>query len=146
MAKVKPEYEELPEFNELAEKVLALYPNVFPNIDAKTIAAVQIVNKPRPEKKSQVWDLRPVVPPVTLFCPKLYFVTVYSSDWDAFNEKHRAAVVADVLLSISPEGEGKTVPFDKKDHSLILRTLGIDYMDTDDLPNILDGKIDWRRE
>lgn len=144
MAKVKPVYEELSDFTDLADKLLSLYPSVFPSIDAKQIAAVQIVNKVRPEKKSQVWELRPVVPPVTLFCPKLYFVTVYSSDWDSFTDNHKAAVVADILLSISPEGEGKTVPFDKKDHSLILRTLGIDYMQTADIPNLLDGKVSWR--
>lgn len=146
MAKIKPEYEELAEFNEIAEKLISLYPNVFPDVDAKQIAAVQVINKSRPEKKSQVWDLKPIVPPVTLFCSKLYFITVYSSDWEAFSEKHKAAVVADVLLTISPEGEGKTVPFDKKDHSIILRTLGIDYMDNGDIPDLLQGKVDWRRE
>jgi len=146
MAKIKPVYEELSQFTDIAEKLLALYPSVFPSIEAKNIAAVQIINKSRPEKKNQMWELRPVVPPVTLFCPKLYFVTVYSSDWDSFTDNHKAAVVADVLLSISPEGEGKTVPFDKKDHSIILRTLGIDYMQTSDIPNLLDGKVNWRAE
>lgn len=146
MAKVKPVYEELAEFNEIAEKLLQLYPSVFPEVDSKQIAAVQIVNKVRPEKKNQMWELRPVVPPITLFCSKLYFITVYSSDWEAFSDNHKSAVVADVLLSISPEGEGKTVPFDKKDHSLILRTLGVDYMETTDIPNLLNGKVNWRSE
>ncbi len=146
MAKVKPVYEELSEFSTIAKKLLDLQPSVFPSIDASQIAAVQIVNKVRPEKKNQIWDLKPVVPPVTLFCPKLYFVTVYSSDWETFGDAHKAAVVSDVLLSISPEGEGKTVPFDKKDHSIILRTLGIDYMETADIPNLLDGKTNWRSE
>lgn len=144
MAKVAPEYEQLPEFIEILEKVVELYPDTFPNIDAEQIAAVQIVNKPRPESRSQVWDLKPVGPPVTLFCPKRYFVTVYTSDWEVFSEEHKAAVVADVLFSISPEMDGKVVPFDKKDHSVILRTLGVDYMNEGNIPNILGGNIKWK--
>jgi len=146
MPQIKPNYEQLPEFAELAKKLIDLYPSVFPDIDADKLAAVQITNKERPEKKTQLWELKPVTPPITLFCPKSYFITVHSSDWDSLNDKHRAALVADVLLSISPEGEGKTVPFDKKDHSIILRTLGVDYMDTDNIPDLLSGKVDWRKE
>lgn len=146
MPQIKPNYEQLPEFNEIAQKLLDLYPSVFPDIKPDDLAVVQITNKDRPEKKTQLWDLKAITPPITIFCPKSYFVTVHSSDWDALSMPHKAALVSDVLLSISPEGEGKTVPFDKKDHGLILRTLGIDYMDTGTIPNLLDGKVDWRTE
>jgi len=146
MAQIKPNYEQLPEFIEIAKKLVDLYPSVFPNVDADKLASVQITNKERPEKKTQYWELTAVTPPVTLFCPKNYLITVYSSDWDALSEPHKAALVSDVLLSISPEGEGKTVAFDKKDHSVILRTLGVDYMDEANIPNLLAGKVDWRTE
>lgn len=144
MAKIKPEFSELPELIEILTKLLDLYPDIFPNIDPDTIAAVQITNKPRPESKKQVWELRPVGPPVTIFCPKRYFVTVYTSDWEVFSEEHKAAVVADVLLSISPDDDGKVVPFDKKDHSIILRTLGVDYMNEGSIPNLLEGNVTWK--
>jgi hypothetical protein len=144
MAKIKPEYEELPEFIEILEKIVELYPSVFPNIDPEQIAAVQITNKPRPESRSQVWDLKAVNPPLTIFCPKRYFVTLYTSDWEVFSEEHKAAVVSDVLFSISPELDGKIVPFDKKDHSVILRTLGVDYMNEGRIPNILSGDVKWK--
>lgn len=143
MAKIKPIYEELPEFVEIMEKIIDLYPNVFPNIAPDEVAAIKIINKERPEKKSQVWELKPVVPPITLFCPKKYFVTLFSSDWDAFSQEHKAAVVADVLMSMDPE-EGKTIPFDTKDHGAILRTLGIDYMNEAEIPNILGGNVEWK--
>lgn len=141
--KIKPEYDSLPEFNEILIRLLDLYPDIFPDIDAETIAAVQITNKTRPEKKKQVWELKPVGPPITLFCPKRWFVTVFQSDWEVFSEQHKAAVVADVLLSISPD-DGKVIPFDKKDHSIILRTLGVDYMNEGSIPNLLDGNVDWK--
>ena len=145
MAKTKPEYKELPEFVEIMEKVLEIYPGIFPDIDPEQIAAVQIVNKPRPEKKTQVWDLKAVKAPITLFCPKLYFVVLYSSDWDVFDDARKAAVVADVLMSVAPEVDGSTIPFDKKDHSVILRTLGVDYMSEPIIENILDGKTTWKQ-
>lgn len=145
MAKIKPEYEELSEFIEIMKKLLDLYPGVFPNIDPEQIAAVKITNKPRSESKNQVWELKPVKAPITLFCPKIYFVILYSSDWDVFDEARKAAVVADVLFSISPEFDGLTVPFDKRDHSVILRTLGVDYMSEPVIANILDGNTDWKQ-
>ena len=144
MAKIKPEYEQLPEFVDILTKIIDLYPTVFPNIDPEQVAAVQITNKPRPESRSQVWDLKPVKAPLTLFCPKRYFVTVYTSDWEVYSEEHKAAVVADVLFSISPDLDGAVVPFDKKDHSIILRTLGVDYMNEGTIPNILSGNVKWK--
>jgi hypothetical protein len=145
MAKIKPEYQELPEFVEIMQKVLDRYPSVFPDINPDQIAAVQIVNKARPEKKNQVWDLKPVKAPVTLFCPKIYFVVLYSSDWDVFDEARKAAVVADILFSISPTVDGDTIPFDKRDHSIILRTLGVDYMSEPTISNILEENVDWKQ-
>lgn len=144
MSKIKPEYTELPEFIDLLTRIIELYPHVFPDINPDEIAAVAITNKPRPESRKQVWELKPIGAPVTLFCSKRYFVTVYNNDWEIFDEEHKAAVVADVLFSISPEGEGKTIPFDKKDHSVILRTLGVDYMDESTIPNIMSGNIKWK--
>lgn len=144
MAKIKPEYQDLPEFVEILTKIVDLYPDVFPSVEPQTVAAVQIVNKPRPESRNHVWDLKAIGAPITLFCPIRYFVIVYSSDWEIFDEEHKAAVVADVLFSISPEGEGKTIPFDKKDHSVILRTLGVDYMNETVIPNILGGNLKWK--
>jgi len=146
MPQTKPNYEQLPEFLEIAKKLIDLYPSVFPDVEADKLAAVQITNKDRPEKKTQMWELKPITAPVTLFCPKTYFITVHSSDWQALSEPHRAALVAEVLLSISPDGEGKTVPFDKKGHGLIFRTLGVDFMDTATIPNLLAGKVDWKTE
>ncbi len=146
MAQTKPEYEEVTEIPDIAAKLIDLYPSVFPAIDPTKLAAVKITNKERPETKKKLWDLKPVRSPLNLFCPKAYFVTVFSNDWDALSDKHKAALVAEVLMSISPEGEGKTVPFDKKGHSLIFRTLGVDFMDTSDIPDLLSGKVNWRKD
>ena len=145
MSQSKPHYEELPEFIDLAKRLLDLYPSVFPNIEADKLAAIQITNKERPPKRTQLWEIKPITAPITLFCSKTYFVTVFSKDWEGRCENARAAIVADVLFSISPDGEGKTVPFDKKDHSIMLRTLGVDYADEDNIPDLLAGKVDWKQ-
>jgi hypothetical protein len=51
----------------------------------------------------------------------------------------------DVLFSISPTVDGDTIPFDKRDHSIILRTLGVDYMSEPVIANILEENVDWKQ-
>lgn len=123
MSQSKPHYEELDEFIQIANRLIDLYPSVFPSIDPNKIAAIQITNKSRPPKRQQLWDMKPIQPPITLFCPKQFIVTLYSDDWDGRSENSKAAIVSDVLFSIDPKEEAKVVPFDKKDHGVMLRTL-----------------------
>lgn len=138
------QYEELEDFSKIASKLVDRYPEIFADRKIDKIAAVAVLNKDRSEKKRQIWEIKPVVPPITLFCNKEYVVTFYMNDWMAMNEKYKALAVADVLLSISSEGQGKTVPFDMKDHGTMLRTFGVDYLENPDAPNILERNIDWK--
>lgn len=138
------QYEELDEFNTIAAKLVNRYPDVFGDRKVDKIAAVAITNKDRPKKRMQLWEIRPVVPPITLFCNKEYCVTVYMNDWVSMNDKYKALCVADVLFSISSDGQGKTNPFDMKDHGVMLRTFGVDYLENPDAPDILEDQISWR--
>jgi hypothetical protein len=144
MSNTPNQYEELNDFNQIAERLLDRYPEIFSDRKIDKIAAVSLLNKDRSEKKKQIWEIKPVVPPITLFCHKEYVVTFYASDWISMSDEHKALAVADVLLSISSEGQGKTVPFDLKDHSVMLRTFGVDYLSRPDIPNILDRNIEWK--
>lgn len=144
MSTVPNQYQEIDDFNSIAAKLVARYPDVFADKKVDRIAAVAITNKERPRKKNQLWELRPVVPPITLYCNKEYIVTFYLNDWESMNEKYRALAVADILLSISSEGSGKTVPFDMKDHGIMLRTFGVDYLENPSAPDILNDHVSWR--
>ena len=50
MAQLKPEYAVLDEFEDLAQKLIDKYPEVFGGIDIATIKCVTITNKDCPER------------------------------------------------------------------------------------------------
>lgn len=143
MAPILPQYEELDEFMEIAHKLIERYPDVFSGIDAARIGCVSITNKERDEKKPR-FDIKTAVPPISMYTTKEYVIVVYLNDWSAMAEKHKALLVADAIRSISPEGQGKKVPFDMKDHSLMLRTFGVDYLENPTVPDLLRDNISWR--
>jgi hypothetical protein len=147
MAKGKTEavYEEIPEFLEIADKIIEKHPTQFGNIDLSTVACVVITNKERPEKKTQLWEIKSIKPPISLFSQKQYVFVFFKADWEEMNEERRAMITADALCSIPPEGNGDVVTMDYKDHSLMLRTFGVDYMESDKIPNLLEDDIEWKK-
>ncbi|MDN0092720.1 hypothetical protein QVN24_17220, partial [Yersinia ruckeri] len=87
------------------------------------------------------WEIRNVPYPIRLDCPYDHYVIVNSKDWDTFDTKHKAMLVFDVLCSIDREEPGKTVPFDLKDHAVVIRTIGTDYKKRADIPDILEATV-----
>jgi hypothetical protein len=81
-----------------------------------------------------------------LDCPYAHYLVVNSKDWFSYSPKHQALLIFDALCSIDKEQEGKIVPFDLKDHAVIIRTVGADYMQRDDVPNILTDDVKWKKE
>lgn len=145
MAQIEPAYEEIPEFVDIADKVIQKYPAEFGNIDVAKLVCVGITNKDRSEKKKQIWDLKPIVAPINMFCTKDYIVVFHQKDWDILDESKRALIVADILCSIPPGGGGSVTPMDYKDHSKMLRTFGVDYMDNPKAPDILSTDVQWNK-
>jgi hypothetical protein len=145
MAQIKPEYEAIKEFRTISEKLVQKYPDVLEGVNAALISCVGVTNKDPKEGKA-IWELHPVKYPPRLDCPYDYYVIVNMKDWDAFDLKHKALLAFDVLCSISREEPGKVVPFDLKDHAVVLRTVGVDYMKRADVPDILTDNIDWKKE
>ena len=146
MAQNKREYEHLDEFSDIAKKVIEKYPEQFYDIDLDEIRCVAITNKERPEKQDKLWEVMPVKYPVRLDCKYGWYIVVHASDWQAMTDKHKKLLVAGSLCAI-PTGdnsEGKTVPFDYKDYSTMLRTFQVDYLDRDDVPDILAEDINWK--
>lgn len=145
MAQLKPEYETIKEFRTIADKLVHMYPDVLDGISAATLTCVGVKNKD-PKEGKPLFELRPVPYPIRLDCPYDAYVIVNMKDWETFDQKHQAALVFDVLCSLSREGDGKVVPFDLKDHSVVVRTLGVDYMKRAEIPDILSQQVDWKKE
>jgi hypothetical protein len=151
MAQEKAEYEVNEEFNVMAMRLVEKYPVKFDNIDVSKMCCVNITNKTRKEKEGsaeRIWKLQSVKMPVAIHCQYSWYTVLYSQDWEDLSDKHKAALVADVLHGIPNEidNEGGINPCDTKGYLSIFKTLGIDYLDDPDIPDLLDAEkdVEWK--
>ncbi len=145
MPQIRPEYEVIEEFKAIAAKLVEKYPEVLDGINPNAVRCVGVTNKD-PKEGKPLWEVRPVPMPIRLDCPYDYYVIVNAHDWSSWSPNHQALLAMDVLCSLSREGDGKVVPFDLKDHAVMLRTVGVDYMKRADVPDIINDQIDWKKE
>ena len=130
----------------IADKLANMYPEVFDGIDTKVIAGVVVTNKDPKDDDKDKYEIRNVPYPIRLDCAFDYYVIFNQKIWDGFDEAHQNALVMKALLRISKEGDAKVVPYDLKDHAIMVRKLGVDYLDNQSIPNILTTKVDWTKE
>jgi hypothetical protein len=144
MAQTKPEYAECTEFGNYASQLVSKFPEVFGALDVSKVKCVAITNKDRSEKKN-LWEVKAVPYPIRMDCPYAYYVVIFMKDWTEMDESHKAALVAETLHAIpsSEDEEGKTNPFDLKDYGNMIRTLGVDYMEKDGIPNLIKDDVKW---
>ena len=142
MANIKLEYAEVPEFMTIAEQLVKKFPNVFANVDCTLIQCVAIMNKQRKEGAAR-WKVTPVTMPIRMNCPYAYYVTIFNDDWAELDESHRQGLIAEVMMAVNTEEEGKTIKQDANYYNVMLRTFGPDYMDDPKLPNMLKDTIKW---
>ena len=148
MSKVVAEYEHLPEFIELAKKIMEKHVQQFGGLDLNKICPVVIVNKDRSENKKQLWQIVSVPMPIKMDCKYSFYIIMYASDWEGMLMKHKLLLVTQILfalpLSEEDEMDGKTNLFDMKDFGVMLRTFGPDYIVRDDVPDILADDFKWK--
>jgi len=147
MPQLKPEYAALDDFEKIAQQIIDKFPEVYSGIDLSIVKCVVITNKECPDsKKGKPWEVKAVPQPIRMDCPYSYYVTIYQKDWVEMDEAHKAMLVATILLAIpvDKDKEGKTNNFDLKDFSVMLRTFGVDYQNSDTIPNILTDAVQWK--
>jgi len=141
---VKPTWEEIPEFIQLAAKLVEKYPEKFGSIDVTRIVAYGCTNKERPDGKAKLYDMSGETEPEVFTNSKMYFVKMFMSDWEARNDQSKLLIVASALSRIDPDSPGKVGPLDYRDQSIMVRTFGADWQDRADVPNLLSDKVDFR--
>jgi len=144
MPQIAPNYEENPEIIRIADQLIDLYPELFGQTDLSRISAFSITNKDRKDNTKPIWEIAPIKPPVSIVANKDYIISVYLDSYEQLSEKHKAALVADVLCSIPAEGKGKLNPKDVKEHGAMIRTLGVDFM-SNEIPDIINDNVEWVR-
>ena len=148
MPQVKPIYEEVDEFNDIAKQLIEKYPDVFPGVDADmfvdNIKCVAITNKDRREGKDYA-KIEGITDPARMFSEVAYIVTVYQKDWIEMSDTHKSYLVMKQLrrIPLDEDSEGKLTTHDFKDDGMMVRTLGPDYMENFDGPDLLDESVEW---
>ena len=145
MAQIKKEFEAVEEFDDIASKLVNKYPEVFGGVDCEKIKCVAITNKNRREGK-KLWEVRGVPAPISMDCPFNYYIILFMEDWIEMNDNRRAVLVAATLMAIPHEEdkEGKVNNFDMKDYYTMVRTFGVDYLESEGIPDILNEDVKWR--
>jgi len=149
MAQDKPEYEVNDEFNMMAAQLVDKYPEKFSYVETDKICCVNLTNKTRKDKdkgSERIWGLQAVKMPVAIHCPYGWYVIIYQHDWEEMGEKHKLALVADVLhgLPNDQDNQGKVTPCDTKGYHSIFSTLGLDYLSDSGIPHLLNEDITWK--
>ena len=145
MPQIKAEWEEIPEFIDIASKLKEKYTERFDHINVDLLVAYKCTNKTKPEKKSKLYDMTGEGEPEAFTNPKKYFVKMFYDTWDNLSENNRIALVFSALSRIpadDPES-GKVEGYDMHDQSFMARTLGVDWQTRTDIPNLLRESISF---
>ena len=141
---VKPTWEEVPEFVQLAAKMIEKYPDKFGGIDVSWIVAYGVTNKERPDSKAKLYEMSGEGEPESFTNSKMYFVKMFMQDWEGRSEAGKLLIVASALARIDPDSPGKVGPLDYRDQNIMVKTFGADWQDKGDIPHLLNDKIDFR--
>lgn len=149
MANIIIEWEEIPEFGMMAAKVIEHYPNKFSQIDPHWLIAYGISNKDRPEgKRGKPWDISGSTEPESFTNTKKYFLTTFLSYWNACSEELKYGIVLSMLERIDSDhpDSGRLKPYDYKDQGVMVRTFGVDWERSPNLPHLLKTNVELIEE
>ena len=142
-----PVYEKLEEYNVIADKIKEAYPMQFGWIDPSLIRAYLITNKDKPDNKE--FEIKPVTQPIRQEVNFAFYIAFYADQWMSLLDKHKYLLVARSLFCFTQNENGeldeqKVETYKYKDHAVMPRTFGMDYLVRDDVPDILETKIQWK--
>ena len=145
MPQVPAEWEPIKEFNRIAEKLIARYPERWSGIDPDWLIAYGCTNKDQPDdKRSKPYDMSGETEPESFTNSKKYFIKMFMSSWEGRDDICRQWLVLSALERIDKENpdSGKITGLDYKDQGVIVRTIGADWHTRSNLPDILKDNIE----
>lgn len=134
--KIKPEWEVNKEAEGIVERLCELYPEKVGHVSPDFIGCAQIVNKDQPENQEWNAKLVGVREPVTLYCPKRYIIEFYRNKWEMLNKAQKAVLIMSKLLRIPEDPDGSMLAEDLKDVKCLVKTFGVDYLESPTLPDM----------
>ena len=145
MAKQEKVWERVKDAEEIIEKLCKQYPEELWAVRPNTIAVFGVTNKERPKGNDTLALIRPIKGSYKTLVQSLkgearYILEFYCSDYNAWSEAQKAAILFHELLHVDAE-LGCTVKHDLEEWKLVVDKLGVDYLKNKNLPNLLKEKI-----
>ncbi len=141
MPQILPHWVEVPEFIEMANKIVEHYPQLFSEIDLSQVIAYACINKDRPEKNKKPFEISGSCPPESFTNDKTYFIKMFQQVWDR-TENQKLALVFSALSRIDPKQPGKVKPLDYADQEAMVESFGAHWHERGNLPNLLTDDVD----
>jgi len=145
MAKQEKVWERVKEAEEMIEKLCKMYPDELWAVRPNTITVFGVTNKDKPKNNKVLATIKPIKGSYKTLIQShkieaRYIIEVYFSEYNAWSEAQKAAVLFHELLHVDAE-LGCTVKHDIEDFGLMLDKLGVGYIRNKNLPNLLKEKI-----
>jgi hypothetical protein len=140
MAQEKPIWEINKDAQDIVVKLVDMYPEKLGHVQPESIGCAMITNKDQP--KGADWDCKliGVTEPQSLFSSKQYILYWYKNTWEKYNKAQRVMMLMAKLLRIPQDPDGSVIKEDLKDIKCLVRKFGVDYMDSDTLPDLSEEK------
>jgi len=132
-----------PEVEVIGERLIQVWPSLLGHIDPDRILWARDMGPVDPRGTKAVGSCIRVIPPYTLLNPDVCYIIAIRprAKWDEVTRRQQAALVMHELLHIPEEfGVGALRSHDVMDFSILVDTLGSDYFERRDLPDLLAGE------
>jgi len=137
------EYMIIDEGNDIIKQIRERYPMCFWPVEPANIVVLGVTNKPRPFSQLKLATITKIDPAhrtlIRSFCSKdiQYMIEVYCNDWTSWNDARRQWILAHEISHIGSPVRKGLVKHDLEDFSWIIDSVGIDWFERDDLPELL---------
>lgn len=143
MSRQVKEYEVVKEFQDIAARLVDMYPDILDGVDYESIQCYAVTNKNK-EPKDKHWEVNAVKMPIRMDCPYGWYATIWADAWHEMNDARRHLLVFQILYACGDE-EGKVRTLDYKDFDILVSTakIGPHSLEKSDLPDILSERMEF---
>ena len=150
MGNTEKQYSRVKEAEEIIKKLCDKQPEVLWCVKPDTVAVLGIENKERSEKNQTLAKIKPVKGCEKAILqdnniPIRYIVEIYWSDFNSWHEKKKQWIIFHELLHIHHE-MSKSIKHDCEDFKIILDKVGVNWSDSDNLPDLINDDIKFKLE
>jgi len=147
MAQSEKIYEKIPEAHEIITELAAKYTDELWAVRPDMVTVLGVSNKQRPKGSKKLASIRPIKGATKALMQinnvnTRYLIELFCDDWNDWTRAQRVAVIFHELIHIDHE-VGKCVKHDIEDFRIIVNSLGTDWFNNKELPNLLDAKIEF---